>query len=287
MKSQTKTGFDDRLVNYEYIHGNQQEDFSHLIQALSPTETDLILDGCGGYMDVSKKILNQFTSKKPEIYVLDESSLQLSRAKDKNLLPDDHLVQGDITEIPFPDNTFDKVVVKMGMHEIPLEKQRTAFQECYRVLKPGGKLVIWELALPDDETQKLFQDIIREKDRLCGFDFLVKNRYFQKYSELIDLFNQAGFNSVQEEFPITSHLSMERRLSEFVSKDRLALLKSKSAITHEDEDSLYQNAHNRLKALCDYIRNRVPEHMKQKIQFKDTGSNIEMVISKVIMSGKK
>ena len=287
MNKQVKTGFDDRIVNYEYIHGNQQEDFVQLIKALNPIETDTILDGCGGYMDVSKKILNRFSDKKPDIYVLDESSLQLSRAKEKQLVPNNHLIQGDISNIPFPDNKFDKVVVKMGMHEMPLEKQRTAFQECYRVLKPGGKLVIWDLALPDDETQKLFQDIIREKDRLCGFDFLVKNRYFQKYSELVELFNQAKFTNVLEEFPIKSHLSIERRLSEFVSKDRLQILNSKTKITSEEDDVLYHNAHNRLKSLCEYIRNRVPEHLKQQLQFHDTGSNIEMVISKVIMSGKK
>lgn len=287
MKSHLKTGFDDRLVNYEYIHGNQEEDFFHLIQALDPQKTDVILDGCGGYMDVSKKILNQFQDKKPEIYVLDESSLQLSRAQEKQLVPDNHLIQGDIANMPFPDNTFDKVVVKMGMHEMPFEKQRTAFKECYRVLKLGGKLVIWDLALPDDETQKLFQDIIREKDRLCGFDFLVKNRYFQKYSELMELFNQTGFKETNEEFPIHSHLSMERRLSEFVSKDRLAILHSQSKITHDDEDQLYHRAHERLSALCNYIRKRIPGHLKEKVQFRDTGSNIEMVISKTIMSGKK
>lgn len=287
MKNQVKAGFDDRLVNYEYIHGNQNVDFIHLMKALDLKETDIILDGCGGYMDVSKRILGCFTGKKPEIYVLDESSLQLSRAKDKGLLSDDHLIQGDISKIPFDDNYFDKVVVKMGMHEMPFEKQKIAFQECYRVLKPGGLLVIWDLALPDDETQKLFQDIIREKDRLCGFDSLVKNRYFQKYDELVDLFGQAGFKNIKKEFPIESHLLMERRLSEFISKDRLDLLRSKSVISPDDEDVLYHNAHKRLSELCDYIRNRVPEHMKERIQFKDTGSNIEMVISKVIMSGKK
>jgi ubiquinone/menaquinone biosynthesis C-methylase UbiE len=287
MENQEKKGFDDRLVNYEYIHGNQNIDFSHLLEALDPVETDVILDGCAGYMDVSKKILSGFGDKKPEIYALDESFLQLSRANDKSLVPEDHLIQGDIAATSFPDNTFDKIVVKMGMHEMPFEKQKIAFQECYRVLKLGGMLIIWDLALPNDETQKLFQDIIREKDRLCGFDALVKNRYFQKYSELVELFDQAGFKNVKKEFPIESHLSMERRLSEFISKDRLDILRSKSVISSDDEDVLYHNAHKRLSALCEYIRSRVPDHMKERIQFRDTGSNIEIVVSKVIMSGKK
>lgn len=289
MNNETKRGFDDRIVKYEYIHGNQEQDFKNLITAIDPKETDIILDGCGGYMDISKRILNQFINndKKPEIYVWDESSVQLERAKAENILPEDHLLQGDIIEISFPDNMFDKVVVKMGMHEIPFEKQKIAFQECYRVLKPGGKLIIWELSLPNDEIQKLFQEIIREKDRICGFDFLAENRYFQKHSELVELFNQAGFKNIKDEFPIKSHLSMERRLSEFVSKDRLEIIRTKGRIEHEDENLLNQFAYERLKKLCEYIREKIPEHLKEKLQYKDSGSNIEFVVDKIIMSGKK
>jgi len=289
MNNEIKKGFDDRIVKYEYIHGNQQSDFQNMITAIDPKETDIILDGCGGYMDISKRILNQFINndRKPEIYVWDESSVQLERAKAENILPEDHLLQGDIIDISFPDNMFDKVIVKMGMHEIPLEKQRIAFLECYRVLKPGGKFIIWELSLPNDEIQKLFQEIIREKDRICGFDFLVENRYFQKHSELVELFNQAGFKNIKDEFPIKSHLSMERRLSEFVSKDRLEMIRTKGRIEHEHENLLSQFAYERLKKLCEYIREKVPEHLKEKLQFKDSGSNIEFVVDKIIMSGKK
>ena len=170
---------------------------------------------------------------------------------------------------------------------MPLKKQKKSFQECYRVLKPGGKMIIWELSLPDDETQKLFQDIIREKDRICGFDFLVENRYFQKHSELTELFTQAGFKNTKDEFPVDSHLSMERRLSELVSKDRLEIIRTKGKIEHEDENMLNQFAYERLKKLCEYIRGRVPEHLKEKLQFKDSGSNIEFVVDKIIMSGIK
>lgn len=289
MENNTKKGFDDRIVNYEYIHGGQEIDYKNLLAAIDAKPDQIILDGCGGYMDISKRILDQFLNKdnKPEIYVLDESTVQLGRAKEKNIIPEDHLIQGDIAEISFSDAMFDTVVVKMGMHEMPLEKQKAAFQECYRALRPGGKLVVWDLSLPDNEMQKLFQDIIREKDRLCGFDFLVKNRYFQKHSELVELFKQAKFKNVRDEFPIRSHLSMERRLSEFISKDRLKLLRTKGSISNEDENRLSSLAYERLKKLCDYIRGRIPENMKERLLFKDTGSNIEFTIDKIIMSGKK
>jgi hypothetical protein len=52
MNNEIKRGFDDRIVKYEYIHGNQQSDFQNMITAINPKEADIILDGCGGYMDI-------------------------------------------------------------------------------------------------------------------------------------------------------------------------------------------------------------------------------------------
>ena len=285
--TKNKAGFDDRIVNYAYIHGNQEIDFQNLLLTVNAKESDVILDGCGGYMDVSERILKTFQENKPMIFVLDESSVQLNRAKEKNILPGQNLIQGDISNIPFPDETFDKVIVKMGMHEIPLERQRVAFQECYRVLKSGGKLIIWELSLPDKETQKLFQDIIREKDRLCGFDYLVENRWFQTHDELLELFDQANFISIKDEFPINSYLSTDRRLSEFVSKDRLEIIKTKGKIEEDDEILLNKVAYEKLGVLCDYFRKVFPEHLKEKLKYNDTGDNVVFEVDKIIMSGIK
>jgi ubiquinone/menaquinone biosynthesis C-methylase UbiE len=59
-------------------------------------------------------------------------------------------------------------------------------KEMYRILKPGAKLVVRELAL-SDRTQNIFQKFIREKDRLSEFDSLVSNRYFPKKEDTINL----------------------------------------------------------------------------------------------------
>ena len=175
----------------------------------------------------------------------------------------------------------------MGMHEISLEKQKIAFQECYRVLKTGGKLIIWELSLPDKEIQKLFQDLIREKDRLCGFDYLVENRWFQTHDELIELFEQADFKNIKDEFPINSHLSMDRRLSEFISKDRLEIIKTKGVIDQKDEQYLNKLAYEKLRKMCDYLRKIFPDHLKEKLKYYDSGDNVVFEVDKIIMSGIK
>ncbi|MCL2338705.1 MAG: methyltransferase domain-containing protein [Proteobacteria bacterium] len=285
--SETTAGFGGRIVDYEFVHGNQEEDFKNLLKALHVWENDVVLDGCAGYMNVSERILAQFVGKKPTIYALEQSPTQIQRAKEKNLVPEDRIVQGDIAQMPFQDNMFDRVVVKMGMHEMPIVKQKEAFKECYRVLKPNGKMVIWDLFLPDDETQRIFSDIIRKKDTLAGFEAMVQNRYFQKHTEIIELFQQAGFLQITKEFKVDSHLSMERRLSELVSKDRQDVILAKGKLSDEDERRLDDVAQKRLVILCDYIRNRIPSELREKFQFKDSGSNIEIVVDKAIVSGIK
>jgi arsenite methyltransferase len=50
---------------------------------------------------------------------------------------------GDITRLPFADNTFDLVVSNLVIHNIPsAASRRAAIDEAVRVLRPGGRLAI-------------------------------------------------------------------------------------------------------------------------------------------------
>jgi len=73
---------------------------------------------------------------------LDISSSMLARARDK--AEEAHLalelVQGDATALPFGDNSFDAVLSVSAMEFVP--DLKTAMKEAFRVLKPGGRMVI-------------------------------------------------------------------------------------------------------------------------------------------------
>jgi len=56
------------------------------------------------------------------------------------------LVTGDMTTPPFGDGAFDLVTASLSIHNIPTAEGRTrAVQEAWRVLAPGGALVIVDL----------------------------------------------------------------------------------------------------------------------------------------------
>jgi SAM-dependent methyltransferase len=53
---------------------------------------------------------------------------------------------GDMTQLPFADNTFDLVISNVAVHNIPSAAgRRAAIDEAVRVLRPGGRLAIADL----------------------------------------------------------------------------------------------------------------------------------------------
>ncbi|MGO1337813.1 MAG: bifunctional demethylmenaquinone methyltransferase/2-methoxy-6-polyprenyl-1,4-benzoquinol methylase UbiE [Leuconostoc fallax] len=64
------------------------------------------------------------------------------------------LVQGDAMAMAFPDNTFDIVTIGFGLRNLP--DPMLGLEEMFRVLKPGGQLVILETSQPDNPLIKPF-----------------------------------------------------------------------------------------------------------------------------------
>lgn len=68
--------------------------------------------------------------------------------------------QGDIQELPFRDNSVDFVVSTLSLHHWSEPKQ--ALEEIYRVLKPGGQLLIFDLRR---DAKRLFYWLLRFAQR--------------------------------------------------------------------------------------------------------------------------
>lgn len=101
-----------------------------------PRESRLLHAGCGsGQVDVYLQRVMRLTA-------LDISPGALEHYVRNNVRVDD-VRHGSILALPFPDASFDGIY-NLGVveHFHPPEIQKI-FEECRRVLRPGGKLVIW------------------------------------------------------------------------------------------------------------------------------------------------
>ncbi len=282
-----KKGFDYRIVRYEDIHSIEETDFSALINIINAQPTQKIFEGCAGYGAVTKRLHDTtgHMADKPQLFLLDESEAQLDQAKQSILMDSKNFISGDIRNCPFEDNFFDTVVVKMGIHEIPFEEQKKAFKEIFRILKPGGKFVMWELAL-SPETQMIFQDVVRKKNELAGFEIINQNRYIPRLDELHTLYDGAHFANVTEAHKINYTFESIKRFDELISRDR-KLISEDRPTDAIDEITLNLIADTRMRLLNSYIRKRVPDDMKQKLNYIDAHNNIKMDIRKMIMVGYK
>ncbi|MCB0405303.1 MAG: class I SAM-dependent methyltransferase [Bdellovibrionales bacterium] len=68
-----------------------------------------------------------------------------SRAKKTKLEPAVQLLQGDLLNLPFGDETFDKVFSCFTLELFPEADRLGALKEMYRVLRPGGILAVASL----------------------------------------------------------------------------------------------------------------------------------------------
>jgi SAM-dependent methyltransferase len=78
---------------------------------------------------------------------------------------------GDITKLPFPDASFDAIISMTVIHNIPSRDDRDqALRELARVLKPGGRMAIFDIQHPFRYTTVLKQAGLEV--RSLGFSFL-------------------------------------------------------------------------------------------------------------------
>lgn len=213
-------GFDSRIVRYEHVHSIKETDFDELVRIIEPRDKETILDAGSGYGSVSREILKRFSSLNLEVILYDLHEVQLNRGihelagffNEEYLCNQINFVHGDLRNIDLPNNSIDKIIAKMVIHEIPQHDQKRVFSEFYRVLKPGGKLIIWDTNL-NKKNQNFFQTVIRKKDELATFNHLEGTRYFLKEEEIHTLANSANFNHFKKEYTINYRVDTGKRLT--------------------------------------------------------------------------
>lgn len=86
------------------------------------------------------------SKKQPELTIdgvdVDDKILNIAKEKIEKQKAKITLTKYDGLKLPYPDNSFDRVITSLVFHHLDSNQKRNSFQEIKRVLKPNGELHI-------------------------------------------------------------------------------------------------------------------------------------------------
>ena len=108
-----------------------------------------ILDLAGGTGDLAARLAGMVGAK-GEVVIGDINASMLERGRerllDKGISGNIRYVQANAERLPFPDQCFDCITIAFGLRNVT-DKQK-ALESMYRVLRPGGRLLVLEFSRP-------------------------------------------------------------------------------------------------------------------------------------------
>jgi ubiquinone/menaquinone biosynthesis C-methylase UbiE len=160
----------------------------HLIRQAQIEPGHRVLDlGCG---TATLTILIKRTHPLAEVVGLDGDPriLAIARAKAAKAGVAIALDHGMAFEMPYPDNTFDRVLSSLVVHHLTTQNKQLALREVYRILRPSGELHVVDFGRPHTAWARLISRTLQRfeevEDNLKGL--------------LPEMFRQAGLDQVAE-----------------------------------------------------------------------------------------
>ncbi len=108
-----------------------------------------VLDLAGGTGDLTAKF-SRIVGDTGHVILADINNSMLNVGRDKlrdlGVVGNVHYVQANAEELPFPDDHFDCITIAFGLRNVT-DKDK-ALRSMFRVLKPGGRLLVLEFSKP-------------------------------------------------------------------------------------------------------------------------------------------
>jgi demethylmenaquinone methyltransferase / 2-methoxy-6-polyprenyl-1,4-benzoquinol methylase len=175
---------------------------------LAPRDGQRLLDVAGGTGDIAFRFLKRAPGAEAVVLDMTESMLVEGRKRAEAEAMADRLdwVTGDAMALPFDDNSFDVYTISFGIRNVT--RIPDALSEAFRVLRPGGRLMVLEFSqLPNPGLQKAYDlysfNVIPRMGKLIANDrdsyqYLVESiRNFPDQDTFASMIADAGFGQVK------------------------------------------------------------------------------------------
>ena len=175
---------------------------------LAPRNGQRLLDVAGGTGDIAFRFLRRAPGASAVVLDMTESMLVegRKRAEAEKLAHSLEWIVGDAVALPFEDNSFDVYTISFGIRNVT--RITDALAEAYRVLRPGGRLMVLEFSqLPTPAMQWAYdrysfnvipvmgQVVARDRE---SYQYLVESiRKFPDQETFARMIREAGFEQVK------------------------------------------------------------------------------------------
>jgi ubiquinone/menaquinone biosynthesis C-methylase UbiE len=135
------------LLSKVMLFGRRRRMYGRLVALSGARPGDRVLDvGCGpGYLT---RLAARAVAPDGSALGVDASPSMTSYATKRTREPNCTFSQGLGEALDLPDASFDIVVTSLAVHHIPEDARAAAIGEMYRVLRPGGRVLIADFSPP-------------------------------------------------------------------------------------------------------------------------------------------
>lgn len=174
---------------------------------LAPRPGQKLLDVAGGTGDIAFRFLDRARTAQATVLDMTESMLieGRKRAEAGRMANSLDWVVGDAMALPFPDNSFDVYTISFGIRNVT--RIPDALSEAFRVLRPGGRLMVLEFSqIPNALMQRAYDlysfNVIPRMGKMIANDadsyqYLVESiRKFPDQDTFAEMIRTAGFENV-------------------------------------------------------------------------------------------
>ena len=120
-----------------------------------------VLDIAGGTGDLALKF-SKLVGSTGHVILLDINASMLNvgrdRLIDEGISGNINYVQADAECLPFPNNTFDAITIAFGLRNVT--NKDAALHSMFRILKPGGRLLVLEFSKPSDWLAPIYDSYL-------------------------------------------------------------------------------------------------------------------------------